>query len=412
MQKIFEQITRETEIFIEQRKNLVMVMSCTDDEAGLVMKVIQDVEKAETADVYLFFGDNFTELDAYVEETIEQLYLQHQFANDIAAQKELPLLSEPSAELKDLSLSPLQRLGKAMIFTRTLIPEIGQHNIIWVLFPQIISDRKSWHDLISSFSPKSGIQDGMQGLRIIFRDLPETLEFSPSLEKLTRVQFNQTSMNDEAIGNSLDQTIHDESIADEDRFGAMLQKAMIDSAHGRTEQAYDAFKYILGYYQHTNNHTLQAVTINAVGDMFQRQNKLGKAIHVYETAIEPASKSQSGMVLGNVVSNLAETEYKQGNFQQAEQYYGQSEDLASKMLYADGKIKALNQQADCAIQQNTWDRAIIYWETAADFCRDGEYQEDLKIELEKLIGAHEHLTDDKLSLYQNELQGLQHGGDV
>lgn len=407
MQKILEKITQETEAFIEQRKNLVMVMSCADNEAGLVMKVIQDIEQAGTSDAYLFFGDDFTELDTYVEATIEQLHVQHQFANDQAKQEELPLLPELPRELKDTKLPPLQRLGKAMIFTRTLIPEIGTHNIIWILFPQMISDRKAWHELVSAFAPKNGVQDGMQGLRIIFRDLADTLTFSPQMAHLPRIQFNQTDMTPEAIEDTLDETISDKSLSDEIRFSAMLQRAMIDSAHSRFDKAYDAFKYMLGYYQQTKNHAVQSVIINAVGDIFRRQNKFNEANHVYETAIEPSVKSGSATVLHNVTLNLAENEYSRQDYEQAAKYYDQVDQLATKMLYADGKIYALNQQAECAANLNNWEKAIIHWESAANFCRVGEYFDDLKIELQKLLAVEQHLSSEQKNKYRKELQQLE-----
>lgn len=407
MKKLVENLVSEVNTFVEQRNNLVMLLACTDNEVGLVMKIIEDIEKVSPSDAYFFFTDDFIELEPYVGVIIERLSQQRKIANEEANKENLEHHIAPIPEkLKGHELPAIQRMGQAMVYTRSLVPSVGVHNVIWVISPQTISNREAYHQLVASFSPKGGISDGMQGVRIIFRDLPDSQKKSPYLADLSRIQFNQIDMGSEAIQVSLEETIEDESLSDEERVSALLQNAMIDSAHGRTDSAYEHFKYLLGYYQYTKNHALQAVVINAVGDIYRQKNEFDKAIHVYETAISPAVESKSAAVLNNVVINLANTEFDGGNFSLAEQYYGQVDQLSSKMLYADGKISALNRQAECAIQQDSWERAIQIWEKTADFCRHSEFEEELIEQLEKLVGA-EHLVAEKKEMYEEELNSLQ-----
>ena len=409
MQKLIEKVQIKTEAFIEQRKNLIMVLSCADNEAAMVMKIVNDIEQTSASDVFFFFADDFINQESYVRGVIDKLYLQQELANQEAEKEKLDLLAQPPDDLKNNQFSPLQRLGKAMMYTRSLIPDIGAHNVIWILYPQNIQNRKRWHKLIESFTPTNGIRDGMQGLRIIFRDNPDTLKFSPSMQRLPRIQFDDIDMGPSAINDALEETIHDESIADDQRFGAMLQKAMIDTAHGRLDQAYDAFKYMLGHYQQTKNYAVQSVIINSVGDIYRRQNELDKAQHVFESAVEPSVQSGSATVLHNTALNLAENEFNRRNYLKAEEYYGQVDQLATKMVYADGKIYALNQQAECGIQTDNWDKAIVYWEQVVLFSREGEYLEDLEIALSRLVSANDHLETKVYKAHQKELQQLQEG---
>lgn len=407
MQKLIEKVQIKAEAFIEQRKNLIMVLSCVDNEAAMVMKIINDLEQASASDVFFFFADDFSNQESYVEGVIDKLFLQQELANQEAEKEGLDKLPHPPEDLKSNQFSPLQRLGKAMMYTRSLIPDIGAHNVIWVLYPQNIQNRKLWHELIESFAPVNGIQDGMQGLRIIFRDTPDVLKFSPDMANLPRIQFDNVDMGPSAIDDVLEDTIHDESTPDDQRFGAMLQKAMIDTAHGRLDNAYRAFKYMLGYYQRTKNYAVQSIIMNSVGDIYRRRNQLDKAQHVFESAVEPSVQSGSATVLHNTALNLAENEFNRSNFPEAEKYYDQVDQLATKMIYADGKIYALNQQAECAIQQDSWDRAVEYWEQVVLFSREGEYIEDLKVALNRLINANEHLETDVYRIHQQELHQLQ-----
>jgi len=406
MQKLIEKINSKVEDFIEQRQNLVMVLSCLDNEAAMIMKIINDIELSNGTDAFFFFADDFVDQESYVAEIIDKLYLQVELANQEAEKENLDLLPTPPSELKNGDIPPKDRLGRAMIYTRSLLPEIGSHHVIWVLYPQNIKNRKYWHDLISYFAPTSGLHDGMQGLRIIFRDLPKTLDLSPKLSESPRIQFDLADMSPKAIDKALEETINDDSTPDEQRFDSMLQKAMIDVAHSRLDQAYDAFKYMFGYYKKTKNYAVQAVIINSIGDIHKRKNELDTAHNVFESATEPSIKSNSATILHHTTLNLAESEFARKNFPQAEKYYEQVDALATKMLYADGKLHALNRKAECFIQQDDWDTAVQVWEEAASFCRAGDYTEDLEIELQYLLGAKKHLKQEALNAYEKELHHL------
>lgn len=406
MQTLINEIKSQVETFVEQRKNLILLLACQDNEAGMILQTIQDIEQASPSDLYFFFSNHFNTLDEYVDNIIEQLFAQYDLTKKEAENENLNLFPPPPNILKTNELTSIKKLGRAMMYTRSIAPNINHHRVVWALFPQAINNRKDYHELIQTFSPKNGIQDSTQGLRIIFRDLPDTLAFSPEIQQLPRLQIYQANMSPDAIQDSLNQNIHNENLPDEERFSAMLQYAMIDSAHGRFKQAYEYLKYTLGYYQQTNNYALQAVTINAMGDIYQRQQQNDKAIHVYETAIEPAVKSKSAVILHNVVSNLADSEFSRKNYTLAAKYYDQTDQLASKMLYADGKLRALNQQAECAIQQKDYPKAITYWEKSAALCRHHDYKEDLINQLKKLLKIDAYLPDNKKQAYQHELSQL------
>ena len=82
MRKLIEKIQNGLENFIEQRDNLVMIVSCDDNDAPLVLKIVSDLEQADATDVYLLFADDFVAPDPYVSVTIERLREQHKIANE------------------------------------------------------------------------------------------------------------------------------------------------------------------------------------------------------------------------------------------------------------------------------------------------------------------------------------------
>src|SRR5262249_32983803 len=117
-----------------------------------------------------------------------------------------------------------------------------------------------------------------------------------------------------AIEASTAQDVEDEGLPIEQRMQALLTLACLDSAHGRVEAATPKFDMLLGYYQQTSNHALQAFVLNAFGDMERRRGDLDRAQHWYECASPPAVESRSPVVLATVTKNLGDLAYERGQY--------------------------------------------------------------------------------------------------
>ena len=408
MRKLIEKIQNGLEDFIEQRDNLVMIVSCDDNDAPLVLKIVSDLEQADATDVYLLFADDFVAPDPYVSVTIERLREQHKIANEwLVEQGRKPLPPIPK-KLTDETRSPAQRLGDAIMYARSLLPKEGGHRLIWVMFPQQIKDRKSYIELTSIFIPWRGLQPWMRGIRFIFRDEPETECFMPELVKAPRARIMSVDMSPDAIQASLKDEVEDEELPDEQRMTALLQNAMLEAAHGHTEEAMAQYNILLGHYQHTNNHVLQALVLNAIGDIYNRANNFEKAQHWYECAVPPAVESKSPVMLHTVVRNLADLAFRNNQHETAEQLYNYADQLAGKMLYAEGMAQARERRGLIQERLKAYKEAIDSWERAAQLCRNTEMSAPLKANLEHLARGYERLSmSDKLAAVRTELRQIE-----
>lgn len=389
MRKLIEQVQANLESFVEQRDDLLMIISCSDDDSPIVLKVLQDVEQANSMDVFLLFADDFVEPLPYVDVAIERLCEQRKIACDwLAEQGREPLPSVPET-LDDVELSPARRLGQAMMYARSLVPQEGGHRVIWAMFPQRISNRRAYLDFVSAFAPHQGVKLGMQGLRLIFRDEPDTVAFMPELGTTPRVRFNRVDMGPEAIERALREEVEDEELSEERRMSALMQNALIDSAHGRNQDALTQFRVLLGYYQHTGNYVMQALILNTVADIHLRQNEPGKAQYFYECAVPVAIESKSPVVSHSTVSNLANLAYQQGEFDRAAQLYDYADQLAGKMLYAEGMARAREGRGLSLEQLQDYPGAIASWQGASELSRNTGMTALLKANLEHLARAYQ-----------------------
>lgn len=389
MRKLIERVQADLESFVEQRDDLLMIISCSENDSPIVLKVLQDVEQANSTDVFLLFADDFVEPLPYVDVAIERLREQRKIACDWLAEQDRELLPPVPDALGDVNLSPVRRLGEAMMYARSLVPKEGGHRLVWAMFPQRISNRRAYLDFVSAFAPHYGLKPGMQRLRLIFRDEPDTVALMPELGAAPRLRFNRVDMGPEAIERALREEVEDEELPEERRMTALMQNALLDSAYGRTQDAFTQFRVLLGYYQHTCNYVMQALILNTVADIHLQQNEPKKAQYWYECAVPLAIKSESPVVSHSAVSNLANLAFQQGEFDRAAQLYDYADQLAGKMLYAEGMARAREGRGLSLEQLKDYPGAIASWQRASELSRNTGMTALLKANLEHLARAYQ-----------------------
>ncbi|CAG1007007.1 hypothetical protein ANRL2_04668 [Anaerolineae bacterium] len=405
MFKLIDAIKRSFETFVEQRDDLIMIVTCSDNDAAMVLKFVQDVEQANGTDLFLLFADDFTDADTYVADAVARLREEHSIASEWLTQHERSPLAPIPENLDDKSISPVRRLGLAMTYARSLIPADGGHRVVWVMFPQAILDRSAYLEFVSAFIPRRGLHPGLRQLRLAFRDQPDTQRFAPTLSSAPRVRIVPLDLGPDAIQQALQEEVEDEELPAELRMQALLQNALIDGAHGRSSDALKQFWVLLGHYQHTGNTILQAVVLNAVGDVYRLGGNLDRAQHFYECAVPPAIESQSVVVFHSAVRNLADLAYAGQRYTEASELYGHASELAGKMLYAEGRITAFQQRGLCQAAQEDYHSAVGSWEAAAALARATEMPQQLQASLKHLITAYEKLKQpDRVAALRAELR--------
>lgn len=365
MRKLFENARKEVSQFISQRDDLAMFVSCSHNDAGIALQILRDIEQANATDIFLLFADNFIQAGPFVDVTIERLREQHSLACEALAAKGREPLPQFPANLSDQSLPPEVRLQRAMSFARSLLPRDEGHRLVWAMFPQRIADRREYLRLAGSFVPREGVRPWMAGIRLLFRDETGTAEYAPELANASRVRLMNLDLGPAAIEASTQSDVNDEEMPVEERMQALLSLAFLDYAHNRNDEAIAKYCLLLGHYQKAENPVMQAVVINAFGDIYHRRGELDQALHWYECAVPPAAAAKDPIILSTITRNLGDVAYKQGCYSNAEHYYDGVDKLSAITLDPGSKIRALEWRGLSQEKQGKHDEAIGSWEAAA-----------------------------------------------
>ena len=408
MQKLIDTFKAQIDDFIEQRSDFLMLLGCSQLEAPIALKIIQDIEQQNNTDVFLLFADDFIALQPYVDVAIERLREQYQLANAWLAEQGHAALPAMPTTLDDPHRPPLRRLAEAMQYARALVPREGGHRLVWAMLPQHIHDPEAWHAMVNAFAPHQGIRPGMQGIRLLFRAAPDCESAYPVLFAAPRVRMNTLDLSQDKLEDSLAQDAEDESKPADQRMQALLKLALFDAAYNRKIPALSKFKILLGYYQGSTDYKMQAFTMNSIGDVYKRNDQLDRAQYWYECALPPIIEAKDPVIFHTIVRNLGDVAYAQQDYPLAEQHYSYADQLADKMLDPEGKIRDLEARGLSQEQQGAYDRALASWELAAQLARHIEQAPLLHIMLDHLERGYRKTTNfAKAAAVKTEQQQLQ-----
>lgn len=388
MRKLIDRIRADIVDFLEQRCDQLLIVSCSDTDAPIVLKIVQEVDQADASDAFLLFADDFVATSAYVSVVTERLREQVRTADGwLVEQGRDPFPPLPEAVSGQL-MTPMQRLVQVMTYAVSLLPQHGGHRLLWAMVPTSIGNRQDYLDLVSAFLVRSVVDPGPPGLRILFRDQPGTAAALPRLAGGIRPRIIDVDLGPAALRNALKEEVADATLPTEQRAAAALQRALLDAAHGHTRKALKQLRGLLGHYQRNNEAALQALVLNGIGDIFLRDGNLDQACHWYECAVPLAVKAESPVLLHTAVRNLADIARDRRELARAEQLYDAADKLAGKLLYIEGLAYAREQRGLVQEQQRAFDRAAQSWEAAAGICRTASMTPQLRINLAHLARGY------------------------
>lgn len=405
MRKLLEQMRTDCNQFIKQRDDLLMIAPCSDNDSGIALQVLRDIEQADATHIFLLFADSFTESDPFVSVAVERLKQQHSLACAALAEKGKEPLPSMPAGLFHASHPPALRLRDAICFARSFVPREGGHRLVWAMFPQQIANRREYLRLVSTFVPLDGIKPWMAGIRLIFRDMVGTAEYAPGLTHAPRTRLREWNLGPAAVESSLQSDAANKELSVDERMQSLFSLALLDYAHNRGEAAIAKFNVLLGHYQRTGNNLMQAVIVNGVGDVFHRQGDFPAAQYWYECAVPMCAAAKDPLAMATVSKNLGDVSYKLGRYAEAEQYYDGLDKLCAVTLDPGTKIYALKCRGLSQEMQDKYEVAIASLEAAALLSRNMNFTPLLGENLEHLVRLYRTIgRDDQVARVEEELR--------
>ncbi len=187
--------------------------------------------------------------------------------------------------------------------------------------------------------------------------------------------------------------IEDESAPLAERMGALLMSAGNDLALHRPEAALQKYEMLLRYHAPTGNHAMAALSLNGMGEAYERLGQPEQAEAAYHAALVPASEGDPPAipVLLNIVMNLANMRMSQERWEEAEGYWDSTQQLAATARNAPLRIEALDRRGICQEIQGKYDDAEESWNAACIMSAKIEDADLCETMLERLEGFYQRM---------------------
>lgn len=368
MRHLFERLREDLNGFITQRDAVMMEVSCTDEDAPLVFKVLSDLDLANEADLFLLSIDSFTSPATYVDAVVLTVRTQLISANEQLLAEGLPTLSSLPTAVDDTQISPDVRLRFLFEHARAWLPVSSGHRVIWALFPMQVADPGAFSGLLRALLPSAGIASWMRNSRLFVRG--RTDGQTDTLGRYARRMF--VDFSPAVLEASLVEEAQNSTVSEAQRAQALLSLAQLDSAHGRIASARTRFITVVEYAKTSQNNALLTLAYNGLGELAHRGGELADARSWYECAIMPACETRAPVLLAMLSRNLGDLSFLQHRYRDAEQHYDEWQRLAGEMLDAEGRVQALQKRALSQLRQDRQGEARVTLETAATLGRNLE----------------------------------------
>jgi tetratricopeptide (TPR) repeat protein len=391
MRRLIELHKHTLSSFLEQRKDLLLVVPASDSDAVILLQLTSELDVASGEDLFVTIGGEFDDADGYALAAAELFVRQHALAAAAVLEAGKPALPDPPATLLLPGRPGQERLRELCAFAHGLLPPEARR-LVLVVAPTRIADRAAFLALVGYLTPRPERERWMARLRLIVRDVPPSLAPDEREHPLARVttatlRVAPVDFSQDAIRRSLAETAEDESAPLAERMSSLLAASIVDGIHGEQARALQGFDRVLGYYQAEKNTLMQAVTVNAMGEVNQGAGKLEQARHWFECALLLAVQSENAFSLCTVARNLGVLCASLGDHESAARYFDGLAQIAPKILDNETLSWALEQRGASEAALGKHEAAIETWERGATLCRNTDHDVGLQAHLARLSEA-------------------------
>ena len=363
MRNLVEQIGSRLQAFIDQRDNLALIVRSPDTDALPILTTLDGLEATNASDLFWKFTDGFTDAAAYASAVVAGFATTHgamQLAMqkaDIAAWPPIP------AHILAEHTPPARRLRDLAAFSRELLPVPGGGNNVWIYYPLQVGDWWAFAALMKDVLHHDVPVPWCHHLRFLIRDDPAAPALQAVLGGAPRVDWYEPDLSAESIRRSLEEQAADDSLPLEERLANVMVMAGADSAMGRHPQALEKYELLLRYFAPMGNHAMAAVSLNGMGEAYEKMGDVERANTSYHAALIPASHGDNPPipVFLNVVLNLANLRFTQQRWDEGEAYYDSAQQLATLARNGSTKVRALEYRGVCQQRQGKLDDAERSW---------------------------------------------------
>jgi tetratricopeptide (TPR) repeat protein len=395
VQRLLDDLTARLRAFVRQRDDLALVVRCRDDETVLVAKALEGIEDASDAEMFWLITDEFHDSASYVSGVVNAFAVKHgavRLAMPEHGMRPWPLLPEA---LLDETRPPVERLRELMTFSRALLPAPEGFLSVWCLTPLAVADGAAYAELVAALLHHDFPLPWCHHLRILVRGDAYDSSLAERVGPMPRVAWYDPDLSQAAVQRAIDDEAADPALPLARRLQNLFMSAHVDYAHGRFDEALEKHGVLLTYYASTQDATMSALVLNAVGETHSRLGNAEQAGTCFELAFGAATQSAAPPVpvMLNVVLNLANLRLAQERWEAAEACYDSAQWLATAQRDAATKLGALENLGHCQYMQGKTADALTTWHAGAAVARELEMADVRRRLLERLASHYRNVAD-------------------
>jgi hypothetical protein len=369
VQKLLDEVKAQYVNFVDQPDRLVMVVTCPDTECAYHLRILKSVDEENSTDFFWSFAEPFTEPSAYIDAIVTSV--KH-LITDINADKDGSSWPEPPTVIQSAGADPVSRTREVMTFCRSLLPGRDQR-IVWSFFPLTIADPSLWMRFVTEVTAHELPLPWCHHMRIIVREAAGSTMVSDALGGARWATRYSPDLSISALNRSAEDAVSDESLPLERRCQSLLILAANDYSYRRYPEALEKYEVLLFWYRNTRNPMMTAVVMNGIGEAHWRMGNAPIAQTWFEGSLEHAMQVDARPAALNAALNMANMKMEIGAWEEAAEYYGSAEKLATAQMIPITRAQCLDNQCYCLQQLGRYEEAREGWMTAADIAqRSGE----------------------------------------
>jgi tetratricopeptide (TPR) repeat protein len=367
MQKLLDAAGARLREFVAQRDDLALVVTCTDADAVIVLKLLEELEDAATSEMVWVVTEDFADPVTYTNAVVNAFAAKCGAVSLALRDRKVPPWPPVPASAFDETRDPAERLRHLMAFSRSLLPVPDGMVAVWCIHPANIQNPAAYTRLVGDIIAHEFPDPWCHDLRFIVRALRGEPTLPAALRPRPHLDWFTTDFSQEAMARAIDEEADDESLPLERRLQSLFVSANLDYAHQRPEAALEKYEILLKYHTGEQNATMTALVLNGMGEVHARLGNREQAADCFERALIPASSAAGPPipVLLNLSLNLGNLRLEEGNFAAAEAYFDSAQQFATIQRAAITKVQAMEKLGYCQYSLGNVDAALRSWTAAA-----------------------------------------------
>ncbi len=388
MRKLFADMRLRLEAFLAQRRALLLVVRAGPAELLPLVSTLDGIEQ-ESADAFWLFQEPFESASKYAQAVVESFRVRYVVLVPELRKARSEVPGELPAEISNPRLPPVDRLRALLVFARSLIDDLEVTHLVAGFLPSKISDPQDFAQLILALAAHEMPQPWCHHMRILVREEAQPAPLYAAAAQAKRaIEVYAPDMGPNAVQASLEDEMNDAALPLPQRMQAVLLLAGMDLAYRRFPEASKKYALLARYHGALGPKPLHALSLNGLGEVFDRMGNKPEAKRHYELALVPAVQAQDPASLINVTGNLANLHRLAGDFVSAFGYYEGLSMLAKVVGNDELQLRCLEQMGFCKHKLGDTKAAWESWNAGVALARDAQSKEHLLDCLERIHGLY------------------------